>query len=237
MPWCPKCKYEYREGFTVCADCGVKLVEKLEEERTEENYNTQLDISNSDIENSNCDLFSSETEISNDSETEKENLIQKDKKQYQLYVDPAKRADEHKATAISLLFIGIIGLCVIILMATGILSLDLKGLNMGLIYIVMGILFIIFIILGISSIASYRNLSKLALSEDDKNNKIKNYLRTTVQAENFDADLMEAGLTDELLYFKRIEKLKEYILKYDSELESNYIDYIIEDMYSEIFDK
>lgn len=38
MPWCPKCKSEYREGFTVCADCGVELVDdeqflKLEEER------------------------------------------------------------------------------------------------------------------------------------------------------------------------------------------------------------
>ena len=28
MPWCPKCKSEYREGFTVCADCGCQLVEK-----------------------------------------------------------------------------------------------------------------------------------------------------------------------------------------------------------------
>lgn len=27
MPWCPKCKTEYREGFTVCADCGSELVE------------------------------------------------------------------------------------------------------------------------------------------------------------------------------------------------------------------
>lgn len=27
MPWCPKCKNEYREGITVCADCNVPLVE------------------------------------------------------------------------------------------------------------------------------------------------------------------------------------------------------------------
>lgn len=26
--WCPKCKTEYREGITVCADCGAKLVEQ-----------------------------------------------------------------------------------------------------------------------------------------------------------------------------------------------------------------
>ena len=28
MPWCPKCKSEYREGFTICADCGCELVEE-----------------------------------------------------------------------------------------------------------------------------------------------------------------------------------------------------------------
>ena len=28
MPWCPKCKSEYREGFTVCVDCGCQLVDE-----------------------------------------------------------------------------------------------------------------------------------------------------------------------------------------------------------------
>jgi hypothetical protein len=27
MPICPKCGFEYREGFDECADCGVKLVD------------------------------------------------------------------------------------------------------------------------------------------------------------------------------------------------------------------
>ena len=35
MPWCPKCRNEYREGFTVCADCGVDLVDELGEEVVE----------------------------------------------------------------------------------------------------------------------------------------------------------------------------------------------------------
>lgn len=29
MPYCPECRDEYREGFTVCADCGAALVEDL----------------------------------------------------------------------------------------------------------------------------------------------------------------------------------------------------------------
>lgn len=31
MPWCPKCRNEYREGIKICADCGTELVENLEE--------------------------------------------------------------------------------------------------------------------------------------------------------------------------------------------------------------
>ena len=40
MLWCPKCKCEYRTGFTTCSDCGCELVEVLEptkEEAIEEN--------------------------------------------------------------------------------------------------------------------------------------------------------------------------------------------------------
>lgn len=33
MPWCPKCKNEYVEGTKECADCGVALVETLEERK------------------------------------------------------------------------------------------------------------------------------------------------------------------------------------------------------------
>lgn len=35
--FCPKCGYEYRDGFTECPDCNVELVHSPpEEERTEE---------------------------------------------------------------------------------------------------------------------------------------------------------------------------------------------------------
>ncbi len=32
MPWCPVCKNEYREGFSICSECKVPLVDELAEE-------------------------------------------------------------------------------------------------------------------------------------------------------------------------------------------------------------
>lgn len=29
MPWCPKCQMEYKNGFSVCADCNIPLVDQL----------------------------------------------------------------------------------------------------------------------------------------------------------------------------------------------------------------
>ena len=43
--YCPKCKCEYRAGYSVCIDCEVDLVESLGEQRGshfEDNYNSRL---------------------------------------------------------------------------------------------------------------------------------------------------------------------------------------------------
>mgnify|MGYP000495693716 CR=1 FL=1 len=32
MPWCPKCKVEYREGFRECSDCKSELINELEQD-------------------------------------------------------------------------------------------------------------------------------------------------------------------------------------------------------------
>ncbi|MCR4648303.1 MAG: hypothetical protein K5776_04410 [Lachnospiraceae bacterium] len=37
MPFCPKCKVEYREGFTICSDCKVPLVASLKDKTPIEN--------------------------------------------------------------------------------------------------------------------------------------------------------------------------------------------------------
>jgi predicted amidophosphoribosyltransferase len=41
MPWCPKCKTEYENGYNLCSDCGSELVKELPEEAPVE-YDKQI---------------------------------------------------------------------------------------------------------------------------------------------------------------------------------------------------
>lgn len=36
MPYCPNCRFEYKEGISECPDCGTPLVDKLPEEKPPE---------------------------------------------------------------------------------------------------------------------------------------------------------------------------------------------------------
>jgi hypothetical protein len=44
MPFCPKCRSEYRPGFTRCTDCDAELVEVLPEVKPEELHQTELEL-------------------------------------------------------------------------------------------------------------------------------------------------------------------------------------------------
>jgi len=50
MPFCPKCRYEYKPEIWECPDCGVRLVEKLEEEEPEEELITKESTESEDEE-------------------------------------------------------------------------------------------------------------------------------------------------------------------------------------------
>jgi ribosomal protein L34E len=39
MPYCPKCRFEYKEDIKECPDCGAPLVDELPEERPPESPN------------------------------------------------------------------------------------------------------------------------------------------------------------------------------------------------------
>jgi len=130
MPWCPKCKLEYRAGFDICNDCKVALVDKLPKVNydLENQYNELGDCFN-DYNNSNPeDLI----EEANQFEEELQSLKEWQKHQY----DPGYYIGTGRIPKPLAAFSKFPSLLVgfgIVLIGYSILNLSLNGINLNMI--------------------------------------------------------------------------------------------------------
>lgn len=284
MPWCPNCKNEYKEGFTVCADCGAALVETLEEGKkaiyfgTEEELyqiadfmrvnglkNTEISFDQSE---GTYELLVEQVDIANAQKmlnvylqkivapkeakaqqeavqtyTEEELAAFKQAKEAYIkemerkpYEDTAKIAEEYKSGANSLLIVGIIGIIALVLLHLGIIPISLPPFTKWMITGVMGFLFVVFVFMGIASRKSYAKLKEKAGSDRDTKDEMIQYLKENVKPEEFDADLTVDNPGMEILYFRRMEKLKAMVFSHSKGIDVSFAEYILEEVYPEIFE-
>ena len=134
MPWCPKCKSEYREGITTCVDCKVELVDDLQsvKEVEEESTNPYEEYV---------------TEVTPEDVVQTRGTVK-------VYHDNKSKAEDFKSSAYTLLIVGILGIVAIVLIELGIIPFKMAAPGKYITYGVMGALFLIFIIMGISSFGS-----------------------------------------------------------------------------------
>ena len=152
------------------------------------------------------------------------------------YQEADKKAEEYKSGADTLLIVGIAGIIGLVLLNSGVLPISLTGFSKALITGVMGVMFVVFILTGITSRKSYKTLMAQADTEKDQKAEIQNYLKEHIEINHFDADINDDNPEMEILYFRRIEKMKEMIRGQFSTVDSAFMDYIIEETYPEIFE-
>lgn len=284
MPWCPKCKNEYKAGYTVCADCGTELVDSLESGMKavyfgadEEIYEMAKFLRANGIKKS--EVSYDEKENTYELKVEPEVMAEAQKmirvylqniaaanevkqaaeamsamseeelealqreKEYRIkemmrapYEDADKKAEDYKSGADALLIVGIIGVVALVLLNLGVLPISLPAFTKAMITGVMGIMFVIFVFMGITSRKSYAKLKSQANSDKDTKADIKKYLKETINVDEFDKELCDDEPSMEILYFRRMEKLKEMVFAYSEGIDVSFAEYILEEVYPEIFD-
>ena len=284
MAWCPKCKNEYREGFTVCADCGVQLVESLDDgdmvplifgknerlvrlkEFLEYSGITKVEMKYDEAEGV-YEVFVSKKEKKQADtyaklfmmkQTEMMMKMQSeavdDKQQVDIkipeiehaepkmkkvpmtgrYQSNAAKAEDNKVSAWTLLLIGFLGLIFIILAIAGIIPISFG--NPYVFYGVMGAIFVLFIIMGFVSMKSARVYSEQAVTEKDKQREVLQWCKDNLSADAIDGELYMQDAPEEVLYFKRFEKMKKILSNEFPELDLEFLEqFIDETVYEMVF--
>ncbi len=233
MAWCPECKCEYVEGIRVCADCGCELVETLEEEKEEE-WVEDIEIVSS-VKHS-YDMFPfyahPETEMPAFNEEEIRDKINRGR-----YVSNAEKAQENRTSAYTLLIVGCVGLIVIILFFFDLLPIHRLVVNKYMISGVMGAMFILFTILGYTSLRNAKVLAGKARKEDNLTLEIKKWCKGCIFPDYIDKELdFQENTAEELKYFARSEKIKDMIMEQFMNLDEDYLDHLVDEIYPEIFE-
>lgn len=210
MPWCPRCKSEYRQGFTVCSDCGSALVEA-----------EPIDEQTADPEGA----YEAAGPVH----------ILKAEANRTLYQSNSQRADENRSSAWVLMIVGALGLIVVMLGITEVLP--LKMANPYLFYGVMGAIFVLFFVAGIVSMKNARVFIKKAESENSLKTTMLDWCRQNLDGQEIDKEIGSDATSEEERYFNRMEYLRERLNRQFMNLDQDFLEHFIDDqIYDMIFD-
>lgn len=244
--WCPKCKNEYREGITVCADCGCELVESLTVCAACNEKNSVFPKPENEPENEMKKPIDSEMGSEMASETEQavyENNANEElsspeasERSAPAYIPKRSRYEDNKSSAFTFLLIGGVGAILVILHIAGVLDFNLTAFSKILTNTVMGALFIIFIVVGIVSTRNASRYKKEAAAEEALTGQICSFFHELYTTEGIDN---ACGITEDSSTYEKWDLRYHFIEKQISdeysELAADYLEYITELIYNDIY--
>lgn len=242
MPWCPKCKTEYRNGFFVCADCGSELVgyEPVDSPEGEISDDEGQEWVEQPEEMTDVSVDGEAGEGENAEEMKGllagtgSGRLHRGAAAGGLYQDSSERASDNRSAAWVLLCLGVIGLIVVVLGVIGILPLHLG--NPYLFYGVMGAIFILFVVAGVVSVKNARFFEKKAESENSLRQTLIDWCGENLNAADIDTAVCADGASEEVAYFRRTFYIKEKLNHQFVNLNQGFLDMLIDDyIYDKVF--
>lgn len=270
MPWCPKCKNEYKDGIMVCTDCGTKLVESEEISLLpilsgrEEEMNLLKDFLIYSKIDSACvrkspdeDFYELLVETSEERTAKKlaitfiqqkdmeqsENILEEESEEENVftnvYEDSAQKAEDNKSSGVTLIGVGLFGILFLALAMAGVIPLHFSAITGYMVYGVMGALFILFLVMGAVSMRNSKIFARKAESENSLRSTMEEWCLNSLNAEELDKAIFEEGeenMAEEMKYFKRTTLLKEKINRQFMNLDVQFLDRFVDDIYGDIFE-
>ena len=139
----------------------------------------------------------------------------------------------------ALLLVGVLGIVFMLLVFLGIIPVSLSKNIRVVTYVVMGGMFVIFIIVGIRSFIFAKKYMDYSVEEDKLNEDIRKWF-----SENFDADTIDKAVffsedverNKEMDYFKRFDYMKSLINDHFDNPDSAMVEDIADSLYTEIYE-
>lgn len=154
-----------------------------------------------------------------------------------VYVDSAKKAEETKSGGYTLLIGGILGLIVLALLVSGVLPVRLNPSSQLLTCLVMGGMFVFFIVMGIQSMQSYKKQAAQAVTEHSLNDEMQQFCDEYFKPEKLDQTAgVEVDDMDEMKYFKRAALMKYLLAEQFQDLSDGHLDSFVDEIYPKIFE-
>ncbi len=152
------------------------------------------------------------------------------------YVSSAKKAEENKASAWSLLVIGGAGLIFIALCLTGVLPIFRNYSSFYMFFGVLGAMSILFIIMGIVSFRNARGFEKNVDEENSLKDSLVTWCKENLKGQEIDSfiRMRNSGLADEEMYFPRLELIKARVNQQFLNLDQSFLDQFADEVLYEV---
>lgn len=153
-----------------------------------------------------------------------------------MYIDPKTKVEDNRSTAWSFSLVGGLGIICLILFQLDILPFQVADYQKIIITVVMGILFLVFLYIGISSFLSMKKIQESADLETSLDKEIMDWFLETYEdaMKSFKTEDMDLE-SPETLYYPRYDKISELILEKYPSISEEFKDHIVEQLYASIF--